>query len=109
MVMVYSSSIATAEASKFTGGSPAYFLQRQRAVSRREPVRGACSPFRCPCVCGSRPRRGFSCSVSRCSPCCSLRGLGREVNGARRWLSLGLVNLQPSEFMKLFVVLYAAD
>src|SRR5947209_3677814 len=36
-------------------------------------------------------------------------GLGREVNGARRWLSLGLANLQPSEFMKLFVVLYAAD
>src|SRR5258708_20913698 len=36
-------------------------------------------------------------------------GLGREVNGARRWLSLGLVKLQPSEFMKLFVVLYAAD
>src|SRR5437016_14069468 len=28
MVMVYSSSIAMAEASKFTGGSPAYFLQR---------------------------------------------------------------------------------
>ena len=28
MVMVYSSSIAMAEASKFTGGSSAYFLQR---------------------------------------------------------------------------------
>src|SRR6267378_4321813 len=36
-------------------------------------------------------------------------GLGREVNGARRWLSLGPATLQPSEFMKLFVVLYAAD
>ena len=36
-------------------------------------------------------------------------GLGREVNGARRWLSLGLANLQPSELMKLFAVLYAAD
>src|SRR5256885_10765854 len=36
-------------------------------------------------------------------------GLGREVNGARRWLSLGPGTLQPSEFMKLFVVLYAAD
>jgi cell division protein FtsW len=31
------------------------------------------------------------------------------VNGARRWLPLGLVNLQPSELMKLFAVLYAAD
>jgi cell division protein FtsW len=36
-------------------------------------------------------------------------GIGRDVNGARRWLSLGPVNLQPSELMKLFVALYAAD
>ncbi len=36
-------------------------------------------------------------------------GIGREVNGSRRWLPLLVVNLQPSELMKLFVVLYAAD
>jgi cell division protein FtsW len=29
-------------------------------------------------------------------------GLGRDVNGARRWLPLFVVNLQPSELMKLF-------
>ena len=36
-------------------------------------------------------------------------GIGREVNGSRRWISLQFVTVQPSEFMKLFVVLYAAD
>jgi len=36
-------------------------------------------------------------------------GIGREVNGSRRWLSLFVFNLQPSELMKLIVVLYAAD
>lgn len=36
-------------------------------------------------------------------------GIGREVNGARRWLPLGLINFQPSELMKLAMVLYAAD
>jgi cell division protein FtsW len=36
-------------------------------------------------------------------------GLGREVNGARRWLGLRLFNVQPSELMKLAVALYAAD
>ena len=36
-------------------------------------------------------------------------GIGRDVNGARRWLPLGFANLQPSELMKLFAVLYAAD
>ena len=36
-------------------------------------------------------------------------GLGREVNGAMRWLSLGVVNVQPSEVVKLFVVIYLSD
>src|SRR5690606_22912881 len=36
-------------------------------------------------------------------------GIGREVNGASRWISLGLFNVQPSELMKLAVILYAAD
>jgi len=35
-------------------------------------------------------------------------GLGKEVNGSMRWLSLGPINLQPSEPMKLFMVLYLA-
>jgi cell division protein FtsW (lipid II flippase) len=35
--------------------------------------------------------------------------LGKQVNGSKRWLSLYVVNLQPSELMKLFVVLYAAS
>jgi cell division protein FtsW len=34
--------------------------------------------------------------------------LGKEINGSVRWIDLGLVNLQPSELMKLFVVLYLA-
>ncbi len=33
-------------------------------------------------------------------------GLGREVNGSVRWLSLGLFNMQPSELVKLFVIIY---
>lgn len=35
-------------------------------------------------------------------------GIGRSVNGAQRWISLGGFNLQSSEFMKLFVMLYLA-
>ncbi|MEO7761370.1 MAG: FtsW/RodA/SpoVE family cell cycle protein, partial [Casimicrobiaceae bacterium] len=36
-------------------------------------------------------------------------GIGRDVNGSRRWISFFGINLQPSELMKLFAVLYTAD
>ena len=33
-------------------------------------------------------------------------GIGREVNGARRWISLSFFNLQVSELAKIFMVVY---
>ncbi len=35
-------------------------------------------------------------------------GIGREVNGSTRWISLGPFSLQGSEFVKLFVMVYMA-
>ncbi len=35
-------------------------------------------------------------------------GIGREVNGAKRWIGFGLFNLQPSELAKLFTVMFIA-
>ncbi len=35
-------------------------------------------------------------------------GIGKTVNGATRWIPLGFFNLQSSEFVKLFMVLYIA-
>jgi len=35
--------------------------------------------------------------------------IGKGVNGARRWISLGILNFQPSELAKFAVLLYAAD
>lgn len=35
-------------------------------------------------------------------------GIGKEVNGSMRWLNVGPINLQPSEPMKLAMVLYLA-
>ena len=36
-------------------------------------------------------------------------GVGKEVNGSRRWISLIIINFQPSELVKLFTVMYASD
>lgn len=35
-------------------------------------------------------------------------GIGRSVNGARRWISLGIMNLQVSEVMKVAALIIAA-
>jgi cell division protein FtsW len=35
-------------------------------------------------------------------------GIGKSVNGSTRWLPLGLINLQVSELVKLFLVIYVA-
>ena len=35
-------------------------------------------------------------------------GIGHEVNGSSRWLNLGFMKIQPSEIVKLAVVLYIA-
>jgi cell division protein FtsW len=38
-----------------------------------------------------------------------LPGVGRTVNGATRWIPLGVLNLQPSELMKFFATIYVSD
>lgn len=36
-------------------------------------------------------------------------GLGQEVNGSRRWISIGFIHIQPTELIKLSTLLYLAD
>ena len=38
-----------------------------------------------------------------------LPGVGREVNGSLRWYDLGVLSVQPSEFMKVAALIYFAD
>ena len=108
LVMVYSASIAMAEASAYTGFRSWYFLTRHAMFI----AVGAFAAF----VAFQMPMKGWQ----RLAPWIFLvgvvllalvfiPGVGKSVNGSRRWISLVVVNIQPSEFMKLAVVLYAAS
>lgn len=107
LIMVYSASISIAETSRGDGYA-AYFLVRQGIylvvglfiglIAFQIPMRlwqkYSLYPFLI----------GMALLVLVLIP-----GIGNEVNGSRRWLSLFVVNLQPSEFMKLFIVMYVAS
>jgi cell division protein FtsW len=108
LVMVYSSSIATAEASKYTGYQASYFLLRQGLFLAIGVAAGVVA-YQVPLATWQRTAPYLFLFGAALLVLVLIPGLGREVNGARRWLPLGIVNLQPSELMKLFVVLYAAD
>lgn len=108
VVMVYSASIAIAEGSRVTGNNAAHYLTRHTLFVLISLVAGA-MVFQIPLRLWQRAAPflfifGLGLLILVLVP-----GIGREVNGSRRWLSLFVINLQPSELMKLFVVFYAAD
>jgi len=108
LVMVYSASIATAEASRYTGQNPAYFLWRHGLFLGASFLVGA-MVFLVPARSWQKAAPWLFLVGLVLLTLVLLPGLGREVNGARRWLDLRVATLQPSELMKLAVVLYAAD
>jgi cell division protein FtsW len=108
LVMVYSASIATAEGTTFTGHQPAFFLIRHTVFLIIGLV-GALIAFQIPMRFWQQFAPWLFFAGVAFLVIVLIPGVGRSVNGAQRWIGLGPINLQPSEFMKLFVVLYAAD
>ena len=108
LVMVYSSSIATAEAGRYSGNNPAYFLLRH-SLFLALALSAATAVFLVPVRLWQKAAPWFFAACIVLLVLVLIPGIGREVNGARRWLNLGVANMQPSELVKLAVVLYAAD
>jgi cell division protein FtsW len=108
LVMVYSSSIATAESSRYTGNNAAWYLARH-AVFLSAALGAAIAVFLIPARWWQKAAPWFFVVCVALLVVVLIPGLGREVNGARRWLALPVVSVQPSELVKLAAVLYAAD
>ena len=108
LVMVYSASIATAEGSKFTGHQPTYYLMRHAMFIIVGLVAGVLV-FQVPVQLWQTYAPVLFLAGAALLVLVLIPHVGREVNGSRRWLSLVVINLQPSELMKLFAVMYAAD
>lgn len=108
LVMVYSASIATAEAGRSTGYQPAYYLMRHGIFIAVGLLAGLFA-FQMPVQMWKSYAPWLFMFGVLLLLLVLIPGIGREVNGSRRWLSLFVINLQPSELMKLFAVMYAAD
>ncbi len=108
LVMVYSASIAIAESDKALGYNSSYYLVRQ-AIFLIVSLTAGFIAFNVPMAWWQKMAPylfllGLALLVLVLIP-----GIGKVVGGSRRWLSLFVINLQPSEFMKLFAAMYVAD
>lgn len=111
MVMVYSASISLPDSPKFANyvrWQNTYFLQRQ-AMFVAVSLIAALFVFRIRIATLQKAAPYLFIGTLVLLVAVLIPGLGVVVNGGRRWLSLKVFNVQPSELMKVVIVLYAAD
>lgn len=108
LVMVYSASIALPDSPKYANYTNSHFLVRQ-AIFICVSLFAGMLTFRIPIATWQRWAPYLFVITLILLAAVLVPGLGRGANGAKRWLSFRVFNLQPSELMKLFIVLYAAN
>jgi len=106
-VMVYSATIAMPDNPRFANYTHNYFLFRHAAAVGVALV-AALLAFQVPLQTWERiaPFLFIACLVLLLAVL--LPFVGKGVNGAKRWISLGVTSFQPSELAKFSAVLYAA-
>ena len=106
--MVYSASIVTAEGGRHTGYRSTYYLVRH-GLYVAIGMCAAIAVFQIPLRLWQQIAPYAFLAGVVLLLLVLIPGIGRDVNGSRRWIGLGIMNLQPSELVKFFAVLYAAD
>ncbi len=108
LVMVYSASIAMPDSPKYAAYRSYYFLAHQ-VVFVFIGVVAAAIGFRTPVKVWERLAPKLFVLTLLMLVIVLIPHIGKGVNGARRWIPLGLTNMQPSEVMKLAVTVYVAN
>ncbi len=106
-VMVYSASISLADSPRFNV-APTHFLLRH-LLALGIAFCAAAIAFQVPMATWQRLAPYLFVGAFALLVLVLIPGVGKGVNGAKRWIPLGLLNLQPSELMKVACVLYAAN
>jgi cell division protein FtsW len=108
MIMVYSATIAMPDNPKFAKYSQTHFLMRH-IISMLIGFGVALLVFQIPLEIWEKNARPLFIFALVLLALVLLPFIGKGVNGARRWISFGVINFQPSEFAKLAVIIYASD
>ena len=108
LVMVYSASITLADGPKYANYSSNFFLIRH-LVSLAIAVGVGIWVFKIPTKVWDRYSPVIFGFTVLLLIAVLIPGIGKGVNGAKRWIPLGLMNFQPSELMKFAVVIFAAS
>ena len=108
LVMVYSASIAIPENPKFSRYSHNHFLVRH-AASIAVAFVAALLAFQLPVATWEKAARWLFVISLLLLILVLIPHVGKGVNGARRWIPLGITGFQPSELAKFAVLLYASD
>ena len=108
MVMVYSASVALPDNPKFGRYSPTHFLLRH-ALSMAIAFVAALAVMQIPIALWEKYAPWVFVAALVLLVLVLIPAIGKGVNGARRWIPLGMMNFQPSELAKLGIALYAAS
>lgn len=108
LLMVYSASIGLADGPRYASYGKYYFVIRH-AIFMSAGLVIASIAITIPLKGWQRLATPFFVVTMVLLVAVLIPGIGREVNGAHRWIQIGPINIQPSELMKLAALLYAAD
>jgi len=108
LVMVYSASVAMHDNPKFANYAPTYFLTRQAMFIAIGFV-AALVTLQIPIAVWEKWAPWLFAASLALLIVVLVPFIGKGVNGARRWIPLGVMSFQPSELAKLSIAMYAAS